>query len=194
MSPRAWVLVGLCVASLGLGEWSDCQNCGIDSVVGLAGLLGRDLTEQDRRKVAEALPGPTVDMLQIQEAARLLGLDLRGVEASVDALMGGTPGPSIVHLRNPDHFVVLIRASETWAQLMDGGNLAIRLREYFDERYTGRALVPGLPTTDNGPRLELADFHYETAIAGIGQTIEHVFEMRNAGNRGLELQVKDCPG
>jgi ABC-type bacteriocin/lantibiotic exporter with double-glycine peptidase domain len=144
----------------------------------MAELLGRPVSEQDRQRLVAGLPGRDATMLQIQEAGRAIGIELRGVGADLTALASDVPGPKILHLSNPDHFLVLARASEELAQVVDGGRVGVLPIPALAARYSGHALIAEIAVPPAAPRLE----------------VEHTFDVRNAGTEDLVLRVKDCGG
>jgi len=169
------------------------DNCGVASLVSLARVLCVAPTKQQLNELLGALPGEGASMLQVQEGARVLGLDLLGVEGTLDAL-AGVPGPKVLVLVDPPHFAVLVRIDAHWAQLMESARVTSVPRSDIERRYSGRALVVRLAQAEGGPRVQLPKFHHQVALAGIGQTVEGMFELRNTGDRDLELQVQECPG
>ncbi|GAH43437.1 unnamed protein product, partial [marine sediment metagenome] len=132
--------------------------------------------------------------LEIKEAGEGLGIELLGVEAAFDELVSEVPGPKIIHLKDPAHFLVMARASPEWVQLLDGGRVVVMPREKIEERYSGHALILDQEDDGGGPRLEFLEFHYSFGIAGVGQKVEHAFKVTNAGEPDLAitLQAKGC--
>ena len=157
-------------------------------------LLGRDLTTEPAAQLRQALPDDGASMLQVQQAAEAIGIATTGVRASLDTLVSEVPGPKIIHLADPDHFLVLARADGEWAQVMDGGRPVVVSREELEKRYSGHALVVEIPDADGAPRLELDHFHHTFGIAGIGQKIRHAFTATNTGGRPLTLEGKQGGG
>ena len=154
-------------------------------------------------------------MLDIKQAAEGLELSLVGVAATLDELAGDVPGPKIIHLSDPAHFLVMARGSSDWVQLLDGGRVMVVPREEIEKRYSGHALILDQSQfPDDGPRLEVPEFHFTFGIAvppfatappcrrhfvppapgglavrsanrHIGQEVEHSFTIRNTGNDDL---------
>jgi hypothetical protein len=126
-------------------------------------------------------------MADIRNVAGSLGIELRGVGASLEALCS-VSGPKIIHLRGPDHFLLLVRASAEWVQLLDSGRVIVVPREEIEKRYSGHALVLQQTEADaGGPKLQLEEFHYPFGIVGVGQTVEHAFAIRNVGDEDLVI-------
>jgi Peptidase C39 family len=163
-------------------------------VAGLALLLGRQLSADAQQTLARMLPAESVDMAQLQQAAGAVGIEVTGVAAALEALPNGVRAPKIIHLGHPEHFLVLVRASGEWAQVIDGGVVSVVPLADLRRRYTGHALICSVEASDRSPRLELPEFHYEVTLAGVGQTLEHTFAVTNSGRRELTLAAEDCPG
>ena len=181
-------LVGVCLSA------GQRPSCGVYSLFDFCMLAGRELSQEERDRLGAAYPSKEAQMLDIQRAAKSLGLTLAGFKASLDELEH-IPGPKIVHLKEPADFVVVARCSPAWVQLQDRGFIIVAPREQFENRYTGSVLV--LETGEekrNGPALSLEEFHYSFGIAGVGQEIEHAFKVSNAGDGDLTigLQAKGC--
>ena len=173
------------------------QPCGVASLFDLCQLAGRDLSKEQRQELVGSYPAGELSMLDIKQAAEKLELPLVGVAASFEELTSDVPGPKIVHLSDPAHFLVMARATREWVQLLDGGRVGVVRRETIQERYSGHALILDQSQfPPNGPRLELPEFHYTFGIAGVGQEVEHAFTIRNAGDEDLVVvpQQGTCCG
>ncbi len=172
------------------------QNCGLDSLLNLAHLLGRDVPADVSEDLRQRFPGDQASMLQIQEAGASLGLDLVGVAATLDEL-AAFRGPKIAHLDGPEHFLVLAHLSPEWAQVWEGRSVAVADRADVAERFMGNCLVvrPTDPA-EGEPVLHLADFHHEFGLTGVGQTVSHTFGVRNTGAADLVLRERasNCRG
>jgi hypothetical protein len=119
------------------------------------------------------------------------------VGATFEELTTDVPGPKIIHLADPAHFLVVARASDEWVQLLDGGRVVVVPRAEIEQRYSGHALIlDQAQFPDGGPRLEAPEFHYTFGIAGVGQEVEHAFTVRNVGDQELVVrpQEKGCCG
>ena len=117
--------VGLLAVLVAVPTTGVAQTCGIASLFDLSELAGRDLSkEQWRELVAEYLADES-SLLDIKQAAERLGLPLVGVAANFDGLTMDLPGPKIIHLSDPAHFLVVARASGAWVQLLDGGSVVV---------------------------------------------------------------------
>ncbi|MCD6361643.1 MAG: hypothetical protein J7M38_12375 [Armatimonadetes bacterium] len=92
------------------------QTCGVSSLFDVCQLTGRDLSKEQRQEILDAYPAEESSMLDIKQAAEKLGLRLVGVAASLDELIHDVPGPKIIHLSDPAHFLVMARGSSEWVQ------------------------------------------------------------------------------
>ncbi len=91
----------------------------------------------------------------------------------------------------------MVQASDDWVQLIDRGRVLVVEREEIDRRYSGHALILDQSQfPDDGPRMEVSEFHYSFGIAGVGQEVEHSFSVRNVGDQDLVVhsQRKTCCG
>ena len=189
----ALAAIAICVAPTAPADQAQ-QGCGMVSLSRLCQILGRDLDTQQRSRLESMLPRQTCSMLDIKTAAETVQVHLAGVRASLSEL-SATPGPKILHLQHPDHFIVAARASQDWVQLLDGRRVIVVAREGIERRYSGEALIVKLdPEALVGPRLQLDEFHYPFGIAGVGQEVHHAFQLGNAGDQDLvvSLQSNGC--
>jgi len=170
-------------------------NCGVSSVSDLAYLLGHPVPEATRQEVGRAYASPEISLLQVREIAGRVALDLIGVRGTLDDLAAGGHCPAIIHLRDPDHFVVLARLSGEWVQVLDRGGPLVYAKQKVEERYTGHALVLKEPRgTSGGPRLELPVFSFDSGVAATGQQVERKFVCTNRGDHDLLLRAHVAPG
>jgi len=193
----AVVLAAWAVASLGPTQGRatspDPDNCGAAALLALARAMDVVPTEAQSAQLLAMLPGPAVDMLQLQEAARAIGLELIGVEGALDQV-AAAPGPKVLHLLAPVHFSVLVRLDASWAQVMEGTHVSSISRSTVERRYSGRALLVQPVRAAGVPQAAVRAFHHEAGITGVGQVVEHAFSLRNAGEGDLHLRLDDCPG
>jgi ABC-type bacteriocin/lantibiotic exporter with double-glycine peptidase domain len=189
--PAGWCVGQPCDDALGAPVR---RNCGVASLEAMARLLGRPISDEQGLELAEALPDESVSMLQMRGAAGIVGLNLAGVQASLDALCRDVPGPKIIHLDNPSHFLVLVRADAAWAQVVDGARLGLVPRPEVEKRYAGQALIAQLPDLDEAAKAQPDAFCYAFGIAGVGQKVEHAFRISNTGKAPLSLRTQDGGG
>ena len=167
------------------------RSCGVASLLDLASLLEREPSAEAREGIEGSYPGPTCSMRDIAEAGRRVGIELHGVVGELSEV-GAPPGPAIIHLSEPDHFVVLARLSGEWAQVIDSGAVVAVPRAELEKRYSGRALVLADEAPTDGARAQIEEFHYAFGVSGIGQTVQHTFTVSNVANRPLVVEPDNC--
>lgn len=187
------LLIVYLVATLLVPAAAQPESCGIVSLFRLCELTGQELSQEQQEQIVAAYPAEQCSMLEMKQAAESVGITLVGVKATLEELQE-VCGPKILHLKDPEHFLVIARFSPEWVHLVARGGVAVLTREEVEKRYTGQALILEQEESLAGPRLELDSFHYSFGIAGVGQEVEHAFRVTNAGNEDLAitLQAKGC--
>ncbi len=184
-------LVACLVVLLGAAGllWSSpafADSCGIDSLSGMLQLMGVSVEpSQVRRSVGDT--GTSLSLLDIRNGARRLGLGLRGVNTSLSELReNGTP--AILHLREPDHFVVLVGLGSARASVLDAGALRVVEVEALARRFSGAALTPAGAV---GPSSRARVREPVRAIRFTSTSAVHTEEVEviNAGVQPLDLEV-----
>ncbi len=172
---------------------AECESCGIVSLFRLCELTGQELSQEQQEQIVAAYPAEETTMLEMKQAAESVGITLLGVKATLEELHK-VRGPKILHLQDPEHFLVIARFSPEWVQLVDRGGVAVLTREEVEKRYTSQALILEQEESPGGSRLQFDSFHYSFGIAGVGQEVEHSFTVTNAGDEDLAitLQAKGC--
>ena len=161
-------------------------NCGPPSLFELCELLGYDLEWPLRERLLRTLPAPACSMLDIRDAARTVGVQLLGVKASLSELRA-LPGPMIVHLTGPQHFLVLARTSSSYVQV-HSDRLETWTWGQLGERYDGMALVlPPDVLEVGGPRIGLEAFHHDRGTVREGEELSFGFSITNQGDETLVL-------
>ena len=151
-------------------------------------------------RAQEGLPlgssSPT-SMLDVITLAQERGLTLRGVKGVLADVLATAWGPWVAHLDEPNHFLLVLRASPQWIQVLDRGQLRVLERARLEERYSGHALILDQAQFGDGrPCLQVLEFHHEFQVAGVGQTVRHTFTVRNCGAADIQLsgQRSSCCG
>lgn len=186
MRKGLWFFVMVCVLYSAHTAEINPKSCGIRSLFRLCDIIGRDLSEDEKRRIVEAYPQVECSMLDIKKAAATLGIRLIGVHASLEEL-SELPGPKILHLQNPAHFIVAARISQKWVQVIGRWGAYNYPREKIAKRYSGYSLIlnPEEYKYNGGPRLVLEEFHYDFGIGDVGQQIAHSFTITNSGDCDL---------
>jgi len=163
------------------------------SLIRFCELTGRELSNEELLNLYRKYPGEQASMVQIKQAAAELNMQLVGVKASLEEL-AQLDRPCILHIKNPDHFAVLMDVSEAIARLLDGSWVHVYKREELTRLMSGYALVLNQSEAQNAPRGRFKETDYYFGEVNRGQNIEHTFEFKNAGSEDLTLSVvgKSC--
>jgi len=123
-------------------------DCGTASLAALAELVGPRIPADKLSAIASAMPETGPSMLDIKQAAEGQGIALKGIAGTLEEV-AGFGGPAIIHLSEPDHFLVLARLSGEWAQVIDSGRVLgvpraelRHLAESADSIWTGEGAGP----------------------------------------------------
>ena len=161
-------------------------SCAIVGLIALCEVSGHELDIEARPRLLQRYPEEQLSMLQLREAARTIGLEIVGVRTTWGELQD-LPGPKLIHLQRPDHYVVLLRSDPAWCQTVDYGLLKLVPARGVRERYSGHALMLKPQTEPRGaePCLRLDTFHHTFGKARTGQRVEHSFRIANEGRQDL---------
>lgn len=170
--------------------WANETNCGISSIADMCAVTGRNLGAEEQRTLESRLPGTTCSMLDVKAAAAAIGLDLIGANINLDGLLMTLRGPKIIHLRDPEHFAVVLTGSSEMVQLLEAGQLVVVPHSEVAKRYDGYALVLPEATMANGPRLQLKNFHCDFGVVGVGQRVTQVFRVANGGDEEMSIATQ----
>jgi len=99
-------------------------SCAIVGLIALCEVSGHELDIEARPRLLQRYPEEQLSMLQLREAARTIGLEIVGVRTTWGELQD-LPGPKLIHLQRPDHYVVLLRSDPAWCQTVDYGLLKL---------------------------------------------------------------------
>lgn len=180
-------------------------QCGHWAILRVAQLHGLLLTTTEvGRRLPRNQQGHS--LLQLKQCLEELGLEVTGVRESLDDLIRRGE-PAILHLNEPEHFVVLARASPQQLLLFDAQGQRLRLsRDRVLPRYTGRALVI---SRAEGQALRYLQEQHQAGtplvqfdalyldrgdISILEWEVEYRFPFKNAGDAPLEIIEKagDC--
>ena len=166
-------------------------NCGVVSVLALAQVMGRTVAVPVREHILQANTAPTATLAQVKNMAAQIGVPMQGVKTTLQSLLQEQK-PSIIHLRAPDHFVLMLDGSPQWIRLMDGndGVLSVMPRAEIERRFDGFALQIVDNNFPNEPRIALQESDYAFGVRGVGQKVEHTFQLANAGQSDLKVNVQ----
>ncbi|NUQ00298.1 MAG: DUF1573 domain-containing protein [Armatimonadetes bacterium] len=157
-------------------------GCGLRSLAGLMYLLGQD---------APTLAGDLTSLADLQRAASAHGLTLtlaHGTTADAASLTV----PAIAHLKNPDHFTVLLDGGAEWFLVWDGGNTQVQIidRAAWDERFSGYVALPASGEAAPKSSLRVEAALYEVGRIALGSTTRLGFSIANRGPQALRLEVE----
>lgn len=195
---------GLFVLSAG-HETQDLGNetvqdwlCGPSCVYRSAALVGVRTT---REQVTALLPATSGghSMLELAIALRSLGLDAEGRRIPVDKL-SNRHVPCIVHLRNPDHFVVVLKVLRHELCICDNlGNRKDVARGTIAPRWSGYLLVIRKASsaaanrlrdskTADVPKVVFDTLHVDKEqLEPNASNVEYRFRFQNRGQRPLTI-------
>ncbi|NLO74322.1 MAG: DUF1573 domain-containing protein, partial [candidate division WS1 bacterium] len=158
-------------------------------------LMGHDIDMAQRQALWEMVAGESASMLDIRNAAGRFGVALVGVKAEY-AELAGIVGPVLVHLSNPGHFVVVLRQSRDWMQVIDEDRVCVLPRGELEKRYSGHAMVVRREYVGPRAQFEVDDFQHDFGAVVAGTEVRHVFQVTNTGQADLSLGFlrKACCG
>ena len=142
-------------------------------------------------------------MLQMIAVLETNGLQTVASRESWDSL-GNEACPCIVHLTNPDHFMVIpcFDSTKEFVHVYDGKGMRTRYsRSYFENRWTGAVLSisranelsseSGERPGGNSPGIPCARFEHllldKGDVPATGEPVKFVFPVRNVGTRELVI-------
>lgn len=163
-------------------------NCGVNSALSLARALGSTTNESANLKAA--YPTASVSLLNVKQMCAQENIPTDGVKANLaELLKSGTP--SIIGLRNPDHFTLLLDGNADEVRLIEGedGALQIVPRAEIEKRFTGYALIPQITADTNAPQLKMPRFDQYVTFGGISQKVDYHFPLNNGGKTPLSVEI-----
>ncbi|MDQ3847494.1 MAG: cysteine peptidase family C39 domain-containing protein, partial [Thermoproteota archaeon] len=93
-------------------------NCGVQSVLALTKLRNHAVPVEQQAQLIQAYPQTAVSMADVKRIAHSLGIELMGVKATLEELTK-TQCPAIIHLTQPDHFVLMIDGTTDKIRLLE---------------------------------------------------------------------------
>jgi len=94
------------------------SNCGVISALSLAQVKNKHVSAIQAQDLFEKYPEVTVFLLDVQNMAKSLGIPLTGVKSTFNDLVNAQM-PTIIHLQNPDHFVLMLDGNQQWVRLLE---------------------------------------------------------------------------
>jgi len=179
------------------------MDCGHWAVLRACELFGFSVAPQE---VIQAMPATEKghSMKQIANALRGFGLTTSAQRESLSAFLGMS-GVRIVHLKSPDHFVVVTHCTpDTLTYFDDFGRHQVIETASLRDRWSGYVLnvaKPVLeetgPSADNGPRLCFETLFLDKGdipLTSEGQMVQYDFVFVNRGTNDLQIRAvhKNC--
>jgi len=173
-------------------HWSCAQptaDCATACLRFLAAASGVDLPPSIAAQMAARYHTTPASMLDLKKEAGGLGLALQGVKCELAELQD-VRGPVILHLAEPDHFVVLLNQSSAQPQVLDCSGLqADPLRvEPLLRRFSGRALVLAGSPPERTPWLEIPEPVRDVQSVDSHDQLLSQFAIHNRGSAPLHVE------
>ncbi len=163
-------------------------NCGVNSALSLAYVLG---SSADARASLEAdYSAPAVSLLDVKQMCMRQNIPVQGVKTTfAELLQSGTP--SIIGLREPEHFTLLLDGNSNEVRLLEGeeGVLQVVPRQDIEKRFTGYALIPQIEAPADAPKLQMPSFDQYQTFGGISQKANYHFPLTNTGKTPLSVEI-----
>ncbi|MDR2115771.1 MAG: DUF1573 domain-containing protein [Planctomycetaceae bacterium] len=137
-------------------------------------------------------------LLQITETLKKFGIKATGFRDNWESLTK-ISFPCIVHLKNPDHYIVIsgMEPEQGYVHIFDfDGQRTRQKRETFEKRWTGYTLDVekekaffNSELNDSVPRVVFDHLIFDKGdIPAVGEPIEFVFPIHNTGNADLIVE------
>lgn len=161
------------VAPSGMKSHGERPQCGHWALTRAANLLGVPLTVTASMRLLPSNPAGH-SFLELRSALRTKGIEARGRSESFESFLAGE-FPAIVHLKDPDHFVVAIRTDKGVLTFFDGAGRRARIPiDGIRERWTGNLLrltrvVPERSSAPAAPRMQFDTLYIDQGNIPRGQ-------------------------
>jgi hypothetical protein len=164
-------------------------SCGITSSLALATIYEREVLTETITELLKDYPEQTVSLFDVTNIAARLGFKTKAVKIGFDELVVSHK-PAILHLKDPDHFVLMLDGSAQHVRLLEYANgiVAVVSRTELEKRFDGIALLPEVDSL-GAPQVQFEATDFEFGIAGIGQKIEHDYQFSNRGSKPLKIEI-----
>lgn len=174
-------------------EKSLLPNCGVVSVIAFMRVAGLKPTHEEENRLFKTYPQPEVSMAQVQEMARLNGIEMTGVKATLSDLKD-LRRPFIIHLTKPDHFVAVDAVTSDGLRVMESTGYGFLNRKEVQKRFQGLSLIPQDALMDNGSTslcLTVDALDYNAGPVEPRRLLSHVFNLKNRGIKPITVSVRD---
>lgn len=173
---------------------AETLQCGQWCLMRTAHVLGFPLSAE---KAIEVLPynWDGHSMLDIKNALHKFGFDAKPVKNSLFQILNG-PLPALLHLKEPDHYVVAVSTSNDRVLIFDAQGMRQRIRtSSVEERFSGYALVvsrdakkPFPPDRKSAAQIQFATLYRDQGDVpqGFG-SVGFEFPLTNTGTEPLVI-------
>jgi peroxiredoxin Q/BCP len=159
-------------------------NCGVRSVFNLARHIGKAPNQVQEDDLCKAYPNEQVSMLDVQNAAKRLGIELEGMKATLQEMEArGEPFIAVL----PNHFTFVERVEGKWVRYAEDGGLLVRPRELFEKEYQGKSLALAPGAAVNSLKISPAVVEWEKAPTGVLQKTAEI-TLSNTGNKPIHIE------
>lgn len=171
-------------------EEISASNCGVNSVLALAHIQNREVPNSLKQELVNKYDRPSVSLLEVKVMAKTLGFELNGFKTTLEEVIR-TDRPCILHLINPDHFVLFVDGDSRQIRFLESPDSTLEVTpiEEFKARFDGFALVSTVQPDSAAPRPVWDNKDMKVNVQGIGQEISHNFKVSNMGTQDLEVKV-----
>ena len=161
----------------------DAPNCGVQSVLSLAGVLGKMPNQIQSDALCKTYPQAEISMFDVQQAAKQVGISMEGVKATLPELeKRGQPFIAVL----PNHFAFVERIEGDWVRYQVGEGFQVESRAQFEGKYQGKALVLAQGQSSNALRVSPSIVYWEKVPFGAPEKTTTV-TLTNTGNTPLAL-------
>ena len=161
----------------------EVSNCGVQSVLSLARLLGKMPSQTQADALCRAYPQSEVSMFDVQQAAKQIGIAVEGVKATLPELeKRGQPFIAVL----PNHFAFVERVEGDWVRYQVGEGFQIESRAQFESKYQGKALALAANQPSNALRVSPSIIYWDKVPFGSPEKTATV-TLTNTGNAPVAL-------
>ena len=167
-------------------------NCGVTSALALARVYRQAIPPDAMSLLQQKYPQSMVSMADVRDMTARLGMDVVGVKSQLDDLLIGQR-PSIIHLTQPEHFVLLLDGDAKQLRLLEETTgISVVDRSSIEARFDGYALLPkNRDLNKDVPQVLFDDLDFSFGIIGAGQKVKHTFRFTNTGTQPFSLKIEE---
>jgi ABC-type bacteriocin/lantibiotic exporter with double-glycine peptidase domain len=172
-----------------LAQEGKAVNCGVQSALSLAVVQNRTVSAELQQQLIKAYPETAISLAEVKRIAKSLGIEMTGVKVTLDELTA-MQQPAIVHLTQPDHFVLMVDGTAENIRLLEQPQAKVSVvpRAGIERRFDGYALIL-TPAPDDRPRVQFDRTDVVFENIGTAEKIEREFKFTNIGQKELIVSV-----